>query len=298
MRMNHFWWGGGGGVGTIENSIGMPYAISNAGIVLGVLLLVVVSIMTDKTLRMMVEMAAFHPKLQKLGVRTYEDLARVPFGRLGSRLISTGMLVMAYGAMLAYLLIIKDSVPSILGLTSEAGKGTFIHAELPMLVTSLVVIVPLSMMRDMASLEKTSLVSVMADVVLVGFVISFSPIQTTLSEEGGFVEVLKDNAVNSRAFIGLGVLSTAMACQHCAFLVSNSLQDLTSRRWSTVSFFSIWTSGLLCLAMGVSGYLGFMGDTHGNILNNFGADSVIANAGRGLLAVTMVFTYPMEGAYF
>ena len=97
----------------------------------------------------MVNMATYHPKLRYYGVRTYEDLAQIPFGRTGCLLVLTGMLVMAYGAMLAYLLIIKDTIPSILGLTSEAGKGNFRQAELPMLLTSLVVIVPLSMMRDM-----------------------------------------------------------------------------------------------------------------------------------------------------
>jgi Transmembrane amino acid transporter protein len=32
----------------------------------------------------------------------------------------------------------------------------------------------------------------------------------------------------------------------------------------------------------------------GNILNNFATDSIAANASRGLLAITMIFTYPMQ----
>ena len=105
--------------------------------------------MMDKTLRMMVELATYHPKLRTLGICSYEGLARIPFGRTGSFCVLGGMLVMAYGAMLAYLLIIKDTVPAILGLTSEAGHGSFMHSEFPMLVTSLVIVVPLSMMRDL-----------------------------------------------------------------------------------------------------------------------------------------------------
>ncbi|KAL7559444.1 hypothetical protein ACA910_010002 [Epithemia clementina (nom. ined.)] len=289
-----------GSISNLVNSIvgagiiGIPYAISNSGFVVGIFLLVLVSFMTDKTLRMMVEMATYHPKLRYYGVRTYEDLARIPFGRLGSGLVLGGMLVLAYGAMLAYLLIIKDTVPSILGLTSEAGKGTFMEAELPMMVASVVIILPLSMMRDMASLEKTSLLSVLADVTLVGIMIFKSPISSTVEKSGGFWEVIKQNAVNSKVFIGLGVLSTAMACQHCAFIVSNSLQDLTPNRWSTVTGRSIAISCCCCMFLGVVGYLGFLEETQGNILNNFDADSMVANTGRGLLATTMFFTYPME----
>jgi hypothetical protein len=40
--------------------------------------------------------------------------------------------------------------------------------------------------------------------------------------------------------------------------------------------------------------LGFLDETQGDILNNFNSDAFEANAGRGLLAVTMFFTYPME----
>ena len=39
---------------------------------------------------------------------------------------------------------------------------------------------------------------------------------------------------------------------------------------------------------------GFMDETQGDVLNNFPNDSIQANISRGLLAITMFFTYPME----
>lgn len=92
--------------------IGIPFAIRESGLVVGVLLLVLVAAATDKTLRMIVELASFHPALRNLGVHTFEDLMRIPFGNLGGRFILLSMFVLAYGAMVAYLLIIKDSVRS------------------------------------------------------------------------------------------------------------------------------------------------------------------------------------------
>jgi sodium-coupled neutral amino acid transporter 11 len=50
----------------------------------------------------------------------------------------------------------------------------------------------------------------------------------------------------------------------------------------------------MCLTLGITGYLGFLDKTEGNVLNNFRANSIEANAARGLLAFTMFFTYPME----
>jgi sodium-coupled neutral amino acid transporter 11 len=217
----------------------------------------------------------------------------IPFGSYGSYFVLINMFILAYGAMVAYLLIIKDTVPVVLDMV-DTGAGNFLERELIMIVTSLVVVVPLSMARDMASLAATSLLSVVADAILVGFVIGFSPVRSTVSEYGGFVKVLEDNWINSKLFIGLGVLSTAMACQHSAFIVSGSLENKTASRWGMVTSRSISISAAMCIMMGVTGYLGFLGETEGDVLNNFDSDSFEANAGRGLLAATMFFTYPME----
>lgn len=193
-----------------------------------------------------------------------------------------------YGAMVAYLLIIKDTIPSILGVENRFEK------ILIMIATSATIMLPLSMQRDMASLSITSLFSVLADVVLVGFIVSYSPMSESIEEAGGIGKVLEDNAVQPTLFVGLGILSTAMACQHSAFIVSGSLENKTMKRWATVTGFSIGVSAILCMILGVTGYLGFLNETQGDVLNNFDNDSALANIARFLLAITMFFTYPME----
>lgn len=195
---------------------------------------------------------------------------------------------------MAYLIIIKDTVPVALGRVDEPGQGNFVDQELIMAITALVIIVPLSIQRDMANLSFTSGASVMADVVLVILITLTAPIKSTVAEAGGLFKVLGESIINGRIFIGLGVLSTAMACQHSCFIVSTSLDEKTPERWGTVTFRSLAIAWLLCTIMGTSGYLGYLGDTQGDILNNFDDESPTANGGRILLAVTMFFTYPME----
>lgn len=190
--------------------------------------------------------------------------------------------------MLAYLLIIKDTIPSILGLHDRVSK------TLIMIATSATIMLPLAMQRDMASLSITSLFSVLADVILVGFITIFAPVQETVEAAGGFGKVLEEDGVNPTIFIGLGILSTAMACQHSAFIVSGSLENKTMKRWATVTGVSIGISALLCAILGVSGYLGFLDQTQGDVLNNFDHDSFMPKVARFLLAITMFFTYPME----
>jgi sodium-coupled neutral amino acid transporter 11 len=268
--------------------IGIPYAFKQSGLVAGILLLILVGWMTDKSLRMIVDMASFNPKLRKLNVHTYEDLASFPFGRGGSGFILFNMFILAYGAMVAYLLIIKDTVPTIFGVTDGWKR------ELIMVITSLAIVVPLSIQRDMASLAFTSLLSVTADIVLVVFVCVYAPIKETIANAGGFGEVLKDDWINPTIFIGLGILSTAMACQHSAFIVSGSLANKTRSRWKAVTNLSLFVASTASGVMGICGYLGFLNETQGDVLNNFDPTGIEANVARGLLAITMFFTYPME----
>eukprot|EP00574_Skeletonema_japonicum_P003619 CAMPEP_0201716022 /NCGR_PEP_ID=MMETSP0593-20130828/2084_1 /ASSEMBLY_ACC=CAM_ASM_000672 /TAXON_ID=267983 /ORGANISM="Skeletonema japonicum, Strain CCMP2506" /LENGTH=624 /DNA_ID=CAMNT_0048205695 /DNA_START=83 /DNA_END=1957 /DNA_ORIENTATION=+ len=271
--------------------IGIPYALRMSGLLAGVVLLLLVAVLTDKSLRVLIEQASFHPKLHHLPIHTFEDLASYPFGKIGSGFVLFNMFIMAYGAMVAYLLIIKDTVPTVLGYA----HGEFLlERNLIVIVTSLLIMVPLSMQRDMASLSCTSAMSVTADVILVVFVAAFSPVAETVEENGGLGEVLRQDGINSTLFVGLGILSTAMACQHSAFIVANSLEDKTRKRWSWVTKQSIGLSAVLCAILGICGYLGFLGETQGDVLNNFPMGTVQADGARILLAFTMFFTYPME----
>ena len=271
--------------------IGIPYALKMSGLWAGVALLILVAILTDKSLRLLIEQASFHPKLAHLPIHTFEDLASYPFGRIGSAFVLFNMFIMAYGAMVAYLLIVKDTLPTVLGYQHDQN---LLERNLILVGTSLVIMVPLSLQRDMASLSFTSAISVTADVILVVFIAIFSPIAETVEANGGLGSVLRYDGINSTLFVGVGILSTAMCCQHSAFIVANSLENKTRRRWSWVTNQSIAASTILCAILGISGYLGFLGETAGDVLNNFPLGTVQADGARILLAFTMFFTYPME----
>lgn len=52
------------------------------------------SYLTDKSLRVIVGLASFHPKLRNKDVRTFEDLASFPFGSAGRNFILLNMFIM------------------------------------------------------------------------------------------------------------------------------------------------------------------------------------------------------------
>jgi len=243
----------------------------------------------DKSLRMLIETASYNRKLRGVNVHTFEDLAFVAFGGWGKAYIMFGMFILAYGAMVSYLLIIKQNLPVVITL-----DHSLLERDLVLLVATLLVILPLSCMRDISQLAFSSLLSIAAVVFLVLIVAIEAPVGGAVATAGGLGRVLADNWVNGGIFVGLGIISFAFVCQHQAFLNFHTLKDKSPARWSRVSHIALIVSTLLTMLLGIPGYLGFLEETDADILNNFDPHSPIVNAARGLLVVSMLLTFPIE----
>ena len=92
---------------------------------------------TVKSLRLIVETA------KHVDVPSYERLCEVAFGRLGFIFVSVAMFVMAYGGMVSYLMVVKSSLPRLLGVHDDdvAQKRAIL------IISSLFIILPLSLQR-------------------------------------------------------------------------------------------------------------------------------------------------------
>jgi len=269
---------------------GIPYAVRQCGMGAGFAMILFCAMLTEKSLRLLVSTA------KHVNVPSYELLCESAFGHGGFIFISVNMFIMAYGGMLSYLIIVKDTLPRLVGVS----LGNVPMERAVLTLTSMVTMLPLSMQRDMADLAKTSRISVVFDCLVVLLVAIFSPVHESVSTSGGFGAVLSSSVVHpSTFFVGLSVLSFAFVCQHSSFIIVGSLERPTTQRWSNVTFYALITCCILATTCGLSGFLGFMDNTEGNILNNFEGlsdPSTIraANVARALLCTTMFFVYPME----
>ena len=218
------------------------------------------------------------------------------------------------GTMVAYLIIIKDVLPVLFHVDDGVGLKRII-----MLLSSLVVIVPLSMQRDMADLEKTSRLNVVLDMCLVALVVVFSPIADA---EGGILQaIMREPLFDLKTFfVGFGVCSFAFVCQDSSFIIAGefgflhgvcwgmrcngsltrtpdaagSMMRPTRQRWKQVTRGAMLTCCMLELTVGISGYLAYRQNTLGNVLNNMNAHHWSGVATRAMLATTMFLAYPMN----
>lgn len=260
--------------------IGMPFAMGECGLVGGVLLILCVAVMVGRSVTMLIECGVRENHLD------YEDLAMHLLGKPGYYAALTSMFLFAFGAQVAYLIIIGDTIPMLTNANREIVIG----------MVALFVVLPLSLLKDMAHLSYTSLAAILFDLIIILIVISVAPdaarrqdISPSLSDGSGTLKLF-----SPRLFAGIGTLSFAFVCMHNSFIVYRSLRQRTEQNWRKVAYGSV--SFCLCIAMtfGLSGYLAFGTEVRGDVLNNFLLPRTSIDWARGLLATCMIFVYPME----
>ena len=137
---------------------------------------------------------------RQLECDNYESLAMKIFGRRGFTTVSLFMALLGFGAMIAYMVVIGDVVPHLLGVE----KSTTARV-MSIIVVSATTMLPLALLKSMASLSFTSSASVLADLVLVIIVIFASPVGESVSSAGGFWTVLGSSIIRpSTLFSGVG----------------------------------------------------------------------------------------------
>ena len=270
--------------------IGQPYAFRQAGLTMGVLLLIGLTITVDWTIRLIV----INSKLS--GADSFQATMQHCFGRPGLIAISLAQWAFAFGGMVAFCVIIGDTLPEVIaGLFPSLSDMRFLwlltNRRAVIIITVMGVSWPLSMYRDIAKLAKASTLALISMGIILFTVITQGP-RVDPSLRG---DIHKSLFVNSGFFQAIGIISFAFVCHHNSLLIYGSLRTPTMDRFATVTHYSTSISLLACLAMALSGFLTFGDLTTGNVLNNFPIDgSIIVQIARLCFGLNMLTTLPLE----
>ena len=240
--------------------VGLPYAISQCGFFTGIFMLSFVAYLVDRSVLMLIQCGIKSNKYD------LEDVAEYYLGKWGYYLTLLFMFLLAIGNQVAYLVIVGDTIPVVMQIF--LGDVFVTERGFVVIFLSVVVILPLSLLKDLSSLSWTSLLSVIGVTILIIIIVVASPLEAIkerLRPEIGIV--------NSSLFAGIGTIAFAIVCQHNSFLVYQSLIDQTFETWKKVAHLSIGFSYFLCMLIGLSGYLSFASLTRGDLLTNFPGDS-------------------------
>ncbi|RKP17699.1 hypothetical protein ROZALSC1DRAFT_30531 [Rozella allomycis CSF55] len=257
--------------------MGLPYALNEAGFFFGIILLVVITWIVDWSVINLI-------KCGKLtSTNTYQDLVRSVLGKPGYWMITIFQIVFAFGGMCAYLVIVADTLGSVIAHYSNGVSRLTI-----LTICTFLICLPLSSVKSMTHLAKTSFISLVAIAALVLTTIIEARKNSLPASDDKFA-FIKPNF-----FQAIGVISFAFVCHHNTFIIYGSLRTPTLDRFEKVTHYSTGFSLLMSLLMAIPTYLAFTDSTKGNILNNFSFDLLSINIARLLFAFNILLTFPME----
>ncbi|RAL64492.1 hypothetical protein DID88_001967 [Monilinia fructigena] len=270
--------------------IGQPYAFRQAGLLTGVILLVALTITVDWTIRLIV----INSKLS--GRDSFQGTVEFCFGRTGLIAISVAQWAFAFGGMIAFCIIVGDSIPHVLsavfpGLRDVPVLGLLANRRAVIIIFVLGISYPLSLYRDIAKLAKASTLALISMMIIL-FTVVTQGFMVPKEDRGELTTPLL--TINDGVFQAIGVISFAFVCHHNSLLIYGSLKTPTIDRFATVTHYSTSISMLACLLMALSGFLTFGSQTLGNVLNNFPATNPLVNLARLCFGLNMLTTLPSK----
>ncbi|XP_033842315.2 putative sodium-coupled neutral amino acid transporter 11 [Periophthalmus magnuspinnatus] len=265
--------------------IGLPYALNQAGLPFGLLLLIVVGFITDYTIILLIKGGNLS------GTNSYQALVQSTFGFPGFLILSVLQFLYPFIAMISYNITTGDTLTKVFLRIPGVGPSHILaNRHFVILVITVLFTLPLSLYRNIERLGKVSFLSmVLTLTVLIIVIIRSATLGPEIPPTDSAWAFAKINAIQA-----VGVMSFAFICHHNSFLIYGSLQNPTLSRWTIVTHVSVGSALVISAVFAVAGYATFTGYTQGDIFENYCRDDNLATFGRFCFGLSIITTFPLE----
>uniref|UniRef100_A0A3Q0SPP1 Putative sodium-coupled neutral amino acid transporter 11 n=1 Tax=Amphilophus citrinellus TaxID=61819 RepID=A0A3Q0SPP1_AMPCI len=265
--------------------IGLPYALNQAGLPFGLLLLIVVGFITDYSIILLIKGGILS------GTNSYQSLVQSTFGFPGFLILTGLQFLYPFIAMISYNITTGDTLTKVFQRIPGVGPDHILaERHFVIMLSTVVFTLPLSLYRNIERLGKVSFLSMVLTIIILIIAIiraaTFGP--QILPTDDAWV-FAKWNAIQA-----VGVMSFAFICHHNSFLIYGSLEQPTLAKWSQVTHISVGSALIISAGFAVAGYTTFTGYTQGDIFENYCRNDNLATFGRFCFALSIITTFPLE----
>lgn len=268
--------------------IGMPYALRQAGVGLGIFLFIFIALITDYSLILLVRTGHIS------GTSSYQGMVDAAFGKVGYFIITMIQFAYPFIAMVSYNVIVGDTVTQVVVrlLVSNPATSVLANRDFIAFLTTVFITLPLSLYRDIGKLAKASFVSMIFILFIVATV--FWRMYTFHGTINVPDEHTWEFANPSGMLQAISIITFAFMCHHNTFLLYCSIENASMAKWNRVTHASILISLFTMGLMTLGGYATFTGYVQGDLLNNYCWQDDLMNVSRLLFSITILLTYPIE----
>ncbi|CEG49884.1 sodium-coupled neutral amino acid [Plasmopara halstedii] len=273
-------------------ALSLPYAVAVSGFGFAVAQLVLAAVLTIYTIRLLIRAE----DITKLN--SYEDLAMHCFGTKMTIFVEVNILVFCFGISVAYLVTLGDIVTPLVELCFGVQS---IIAQRWLLMTILcgAIMLPLSLMKDISSLQFSSILGVLSIIFLVVAVAIRSITYATLNGIPKDISWTIDLSRSPDFMLSVPIVMFAFTCQVNVFSIYTELQRPCIRRMNKVVDRATLISFLIYLCIGGVAYLAFGRQLvepkyKGNILLSFPLDDALIAFSRAAIAFTVAVAFPLN----
>ncbi|KAM4559391.1 putative sodium-coupled neutral amino acid transporter 11 [Odontesthes bonariensis] len=265
--------------------IGLPYALNQAGLPLGLLLLIVVAFITDYSIVLLIKGGKMS------GSNSYQSLVRNTFGFPGFLMLSALQFLYPFIAMISYNITTGDTLTKVFQRIPGVGPDHILaERHFVILLSTFFFTLPLSLYRNIEKLGKVSFLSmVLTLTILIVVIIRAATLGPHILPTEHAWTFAKWNAIQA-----VGVMSFAFICHHNSFLIYGSLKQPTLANWSRITHISVGSALIISAAFAVAGYTTFTGYTQGDVFENYCRNDNLATFGRFCFGFSIITTFPLE----
>lgn len=236
----------------------MPYVFFQAGI-LGALIIFI-----PATYFTWVGLVTLTDACVEVNTPEFEGTARKAFGFWGEWCVNLCFLFYTFGAELSYFLLLGEVISQLLTQWGCHGVGCNQYMST---WYAMMIMLPISQMRHLGNLAYLSVYSMVTIAAIIGLTVIGGPLTNQAYRSENLWVINGYGMLVS----GIGAIVFALCCspQTLHIYMASNANGQKPGNWSLICMWAVFAGLIMCVFMGLAGYLSFRDSTNSFILNNF-----------------------------
>lgn len=262
--------------------LSMPYTYSTDGSIIGTVIILLAALTSGYGLFLQGYVSKYAP----LGHATFFNICSITYPSL-SVVFDIAIAVQCFGCAISYLVLIGDLMPTIITSISFVSDE---HYRTFWILVSTVICVPLSFMKNLSSLQYTSILGLVAIFYMALLVITHFLIDDIPDSSKGEIKLFPPNILGMFSTFSIAVF--AFTGHQNMFSIINEAKDKSLKSITELINIAIIVSSVLFIVVGLAGYSTFGDKVNGNVILLY-PNSWTTTLGRLCIVFMVVFSFPL-----